>query len=50
MQRQVVRQEGGRYQPEHYLRPESVAGAVLLAVTAPPDATLTELVLRPANP
>lgn len=48
MQRGVVRQEGGSYQPERYLRAESVAGAVLLAVTAPPDAALTELVLRPA--
>jgi NADP-dependent 3-hydroxy acid dehydrogenase YdfG len=49
MQRGVVRQEGGTYQPERYLRPESVAGAVLLAVTAPPDAALTELVLRPSE-
>jgi NADP-dependent 3-hydroxy acid dehydrogenase YdfG len=49
MQRAVVAQEGGRYRPEAYLRPESVAGAVLLAVTAPADAALTELVLRPAR-
>lgn len=48
MQREVVRQEGGEYRAERYLRPESVAGAVLLAVTAPEDAALTELVLRPA--
>lgn len=48
MQRDVVAQEGGEYRPEAYLRPESVAGAVLLAVTAPDDAALTELVLRPA--
>jgi NADP-dependent 3-hydroxy acid dehydrogenase YdfG len=47
MQRGVVAHEGGRYQAEHYLRPESVAGAVLVAVTAPPDAALTELTLRP---
>ena len=50
MQRDVVRQEGGVYRPERYLRAESVAGAVLLAVTAPDDAALTELVLRPAAP
>ncbi|MHA6623784.1 SDR family oxidoreductase [Pseudonocardia sichuanensis] len=50
MQREVVAQEGGDYRPESYLRPESVAGAVLLAVTAPDDAALTELVLRPAGP
>lgn len=48
MQRSVVAHEGGTYDPGAYLRPESVAGAVLLAVTAPPDAALTELVLRPA--
>lgn len=49
MQRAVVAQEGGDYRPEAYLRPESVAGAVLLAVTAPEDAALTDLVLRPAR-
>lgn len=49
MQRRVVAHEGGTYDPSAYLRPESVAGAVLLAVTAPPDAALTELVLRPAG-
>lgn len=48
MQRGVVSHEGGPYEPGAYLRPESVAGAVLLAVTAPADAELTELVLRPA--
>jgi NADP-dependent 3-hydroxy acid dehydrogenase YdfG len=48
MQRGVVDQEGEQYRPGSYLRPESVAGAVLLAVTAPEDAVLTELVLRPA--
>jgi NADP-dependent 3-hydroxy acid dehydrogenase YdfG len=49
MQRGVVAQEGGEYRPAAYLRPESVAGAVLLAVTAPDDTALTELVLRPAG-
>jgi NADP-dependent 3-hydroxy acid dehydrogenase YdfG len=49
MQRRIVAHEGGTYDPAAYLRPESVAGAVLLAVTAPPDAALTELVLRPAG-
>ena len=48
MQRGVAEQEGGEYRAEHYLRPESVAGAVLLAVTAPDDAVVTDLVLRPA--
>ncbi len=49
MQRGVVEQEGGEYTPEAYLRAESVAGAVLFAVTAPLDAALTELVLRPTG-
>jgi NADP-dependent 3-hydroxy acid dehydrogenase YdfG len=47
MQRHVVAQEGGTYEADHYLRPESVAGAVMVAVTAPDDAALTELSLRP---
>jgi NADP-dependent 3-hydroxy acid dehydrogenase YdfG len=49
MQRGVVAHEGGEYRPEAYLRPESVAGAVLFAVTAPGDVHLTEVVLRPAG-
>ncbi len=49
MQRGIVTCEGGRYRPETYLRPESVAGAVLLAVSAPDDAVLTEIVLRPTG-
>lgn len=49
MQRRIVGQEGRSYRPESYLRAESVAGAVLLAVTAPDDAALTEVVLRPAG-
>ena len=49
MQRGVVAHEGGEYRPEAYLRPESVAGAVLLAVTGPADADLTEMVLRPGG-
>lgn len=49
MQRAVRATEGGRFEPERYLRPESVAGAVLVAITAPPDAHLTEVVLRPAG-
>lgn len=47
MQRAVRTAEGGDYQPERYLHPDSVARAVLVAVTAPPDAHLTEVVLRP---
>jgi NADP-dependent 3-hydroxy acid dehydrogenase YdfG len=48
MQRRVRATEGGEYQPEHYLRPESVADAVRFAVSAPADAQLPEIVVRPA--
>ncbi len=48
MQRDVRTQEGGPYQPERYLQPESVARAVLAAVTATPDAHVTEITVRPA--
>ncbi len=47
MQRAVRATEGGDYEPERYLHPDSVAGAVLAAVTAPPDAHLTDVVRRP---
>ncbi|WP_433497511.1 SDR family oxidoreductase [Sphaerimonospora sp. CA-214678] len=48
MQRDVRAQEGGPYQPDRYLHPESVARAVLAAVTATPDAHVTEITVRPA--
>ncbi|WP_158879560.1 SDR family oxidoreductase [Amycolatopsis anabasis] len=47
MQRDIIAGEGKDYAPEQYLRPDSVATAVLAAVSATPDAHLTELVLRP---
>lgn len=47
MQRRVRVSEGGEYQTDQYLSAESVAAAVLTAVQTPPDAHLTELVLRP---
>lgn len=49
MQRGVRAQERGEYEPERYLRPESVAAAVLAAVRAEPDAHLTEIVVRPTG-
>jgi NADP-dependent 3-hydroxy acid dehydrogenase YdfG len=49
MQREVVAHEGGEYRPGSYLRPESVAAAVLFAATAPADVHLTEVVLRPTG-
>ena len=49
MQRGVVAHEGGEYRPGSYLRPESVAAAVVFAASAPADAHLTEVVLRPTG-
>lgn len=49
MQRTVVEHEGGTYDAARYLRPESVASAVLTAVTASPDAHITDLVVRPTG-
>ena len=49
MQRGVVAHEGGTYDPSRFLRPDSVAAAVLAAVTAGPDAHVTEIVVRPTG-
>lgn len=46
MQRQVRAHEGAEYEPDRYLRPESVATAILGAITATPDAHPTDLNLR----
>ena len=48
MQRGVRAAEGGEYEPDRYLVPQTVARAVLAAVTTPPDGHVTELVLRPS--
>ncbi|WP_406318105.1 SDR family oxidoreductase [Streptosporangium sp. NBC_01639] len=47
MQRSVREQESGTYEPERYLAPESVARAVVAAVTASPDAHVTDITVRP---
>jgi NADP-dependent 3-hydroxy acid dehydrogenase YdfG len=47
MQRALIADEGGEYVAERFLRPDSVAMAVLAAVSASPDAHLTEVILRP---
>ncbi|GAA4218458.1 SDR family oxidoreductase [Streptosporangium album] len=47
MQRGVRAQESGIYEPEKYLAPESVARAVVAAVTASPDAHITDITVRP---
>ncbi|WP_167120758.1 SDR family oxidoreductase [Amycolatopsis viridis] len=47
MQQSVRRMEGGRYEPERYLNPGSVADAVRSVLAAPGDTHLTELVIEP---
>lgn len=49
MQRHVREQEGGRYDPEEYVRPESVAALVLAALDMPPGTEVTEVCIRPAR-
>lgn len=46
MQRGVREFEGGEFEPENYLRPESVAEVVRAAVTASADAHVHEIVIR----
>jgi hypothetical protein len=36
--------------PEHYMRPESVAGVVKAAIDTPRDAHVHEIVLRQPSP
>ena len=50
MQRALRAQEGGPYQPERYLRPETVAGVIAQVLATPPDAVITEVTIRPAHP
>jgi NAD(P)-dependent dehydrogenase (short-subunit alcohol dehydrogenase family) len=47
MQRTLRRLEGQPYEPDGLLQPEDVAAAVLDALTLPPRADMTDLVLRP---
>lgn len=47
MQEAVNAYEGIEYDPEAYLRPESIAEAVLAAVSATPDAHPTDVTVRP---
>ena len=49
MQRAIRASEGDDYEPDRYLRPESIAAAVLAAVTAGPDAHVTEVSVRPTG-
>lgn len=47
MQRSIVAGEGREYDPSRLLRPDSVATAVVSAVSATSDAHPTEVILRP---
>lgn len=51
MQRRLVAFENGTaerdYNPDHFLRPETVAGLVATAVTTPSDGHVHEIVVRP---
>jgi NADP-dependent 3-hydroxy acid dehydrogenase YdfG len=50
MQRGVRVAEGGEYEPDNYLDPDTVGAAVAYAVRAPDDAQVLDLALRPAPP
>lgn len=47
MQHELRDVEGGEYEAEKYLRPESVAAAVAFAIRAPEDASIDEISIRP---
>jgi NADP-dependent 3-hydroxy acid dehydrogenase YdfG len=47
MQHALVSFEGGDYEPDRFLRPDTVAGVVAQVVATPPDGHLHEVVLRP---
>ena len=49
MQHMVRAAEAGDYQPADYLRPGTVAGAIVSVLRLPADGTITDLVLRPAG-
>jgi short-subunit dehydrogenase len=47
MQEKVHAQEGKEYDPDAWIRPESVATAVLTALDLPRDAEMTDVTVRP---
>ncbi len=47
MQAQVHTQEGVAYDPSQFIDPESVASAILAALDTSPDATVTDITVRP---
>jgi NADP-dependent 3-hydroxy acid dehydrogenase YdfG len=49
MQRGVRDFEGAPYEPDNYMRPESVAAVVKTAISTPRDAHVHEIVIRPPS-
>ena len=47
MQRDLVDYEGGEYDPARFLTPQTVATAVVQAITAAPEAHVHQIVVRP---
>ena len=47
MQRALVAYEEGDYDPDRFMKPETVAAVVAQAVATPPDAHVHEVVIRP---
>jgi NAD(P)-dependent dehydrogenase (short-subunit alcohol dehydrogenase family) len=50
MQRALREQNKRRYRPEFYIQPATVAGLILQATSAPPDARVTELTVTMPSP
>lgn len=48
MQQKVREQEGGSYDPEAFVQPETVAATIAFVLNAPRDAQLPEVSVRPA--
>lgn len=46
MQRRLVEFEGGKYDPKHFLRPDTVARSIADVVATPPDGHVHEIVIR----
>jgi NADP-dependent 3-hydroxy acid dehydrogenase YdfG len=49
MQEKVHAQEGKEYDAGEWIRPATVATAILAAIDLPRDATIPEVVVRPAG-
>ena len=46
MQRALRAEEGGPYEPERYIRPDTVAAVIAAVLATPPDAVMAEVTLR----